>query len=151
MNDNIVLWTAIGSNPDPPVVTAKHRSLPNPTSRADYHVTADTRLGSPHGHRIDSWVLGTVLIRMRISSIERLEDERSSTKIRRTFLTACTKIRKKTHGGPLSQRRVDQLVSGSVPCRVQYVPARIRSKRLAATPKCKLYAWTFGPYGGERL
>src|SRR5207245_3381485 len=43
VNHDIVLYATIGSNPDPPVVTAKHSSWPNACSRANYNVADDAR------------------------------------------------------------------------------------------------------------
>jgi len=57
VNHDIVLYATIGSNPDPPVVTAKHSSWPNACSRANYNVTYDARVGSDHRGLMDPWFL----------------------------------------------------------------------------------------------
>src|SRR5712691_1170804 len=55
VNHDIVLYATILSNSNLPVVTAKHSSWPNASSRTDYNVADDARARSDHRGRMDPW------------------------------------------------------------------------------------------------
>src|SRR6266568_7185439 len=68
MDDNVILYATIGSDPYPPVITPKHSPWPNACSRPNYNVTDNARVGGDHSCPMDPWSLRTKLIERHFSS-----------------------------------------------------------------------------------